>query len=527
MKKLNFLASLAEHGQVSRRDFITQASALGISALAANALYSTAARAATPNKGGNFKIGSAQGQSSDSLDPTLSASLVPYLNLNTFGERLVNVDENGEIEYRLAESVESSEGGKKWHFKIRKGVEFHNGKSLTPQDVLRTMERHAGEGSKSGALGVLRDIDTMSVNGDTFTIELKTPNADMPYLMTTYHLVIQPDGGFDDPTAGIGTNAYMLEVNEPGVRHVYTKNPNYWDDSRGHFDSVEILPINDATARNAALQSGQVHAINRVDPKVADLLGRANTIEVKSVEGPGHYVFVMHCDTPPFDNYDLRMALKLAVNREEMVDKILRGYGSIGNDMPINSSYPLYDDTIPQRRFDPEKAAEHYKKSGHDGTPITLRVSDAAFPGAIEAAQLFQQSAQQAGIPIEIKREPADGYWSDVWNKQPFSASYWTGRPVQDQMYSIAYLSSADWNDTRFKNEKFDQLLLRARAELDPAKRTEMYGDMARIVHDEGGLIAPMFNNFIEAISTELEGWRNDPNGTIMGGRGMHMMWFV
>lgn len=527
MKKLNFLTSLAQTGQLSRREFLTRASALGVSAFAANTLYSTAAQAETPNKGGHFKIGSAQGQSSDSLDPTLSASLVPNLNINTFGERLLNVDENGEIEYRLAESVETSDGGKTWHFRIRSGVEFHNGKTLTPEDVLRTLDRHAGEDSKSGALGVLRGIENMSADGDLVRIELSTQNADLPYLMTTYQLIIQPDGGFDAPTAGIGTNAYMLEVDEPGVRHVYKKNPNYWDDSRGHFDSVEILPINDATARTAALQSGQVHAINRVDPKVAGFMDRDDNIHVKSVEGPGHYVFVMHSDTPPFDNNDLRLALKYAINREEMVDKILRGYGAVGNDIPINATYPLFDDTIPQRRFDPAKAAEHYKKSGHDGTPIVLRVSDAAFPGAIEAAQLFQQSAAEAGITIELKREPADGYWSDVWNKQPFCASYWTGRPVQDQMYSIAYLSSADWNDTRFSNAEFDQLLLEARAEIDPAKRKEIYGRMGRIVRDEGGVIAPMFNNFIEAISTDLRGWKDDPNGTIMAGRGMHMMWFA
>lgn len=527
MEKLNLLKSLAQKGQLSRRQFITRASALGVNILAANTLYSTAAQAATPNKGGHFKIGSAQGQSSDSLDPTLSASLVPNLNINTFGERLLNVDENGEIEFRLAESVETSDGGKTWHFRIRSDVEFHNGKTLTPQDVLRTLERHAGDESKSGALGVLRGIETMSADGDLVRIELSTQNADLPYLMTTYQLIIQPDGGFDAPTAGIGTNAYMLEVDEPGVRHLYKKNPNYWDQSRGHFESVEILPINDATARTAALQSGQVHAVNRVDPKVAGFLGRAENISVKSVEGPGHYVFVMHSDTPPFDNNDLRLALKYAVNREEMVDKILRGYGTVGNDMPINATYPLFDETIPQRSYDPRKAEEHYKKSGHDGTPIVLRVSDAAFPGAIEAAQLFQQSAAEAGIPIELKREPADGYWSDVWNKQPFCASYWTGRPVQDQMYSIAYLSSADWNDTRFNNAEFDQLLLEARAEIDSEKRKEIYGKMGRLVRNEGGVITPMFNNFIEAISTDLQGWKDDANGTIMGGRGMHMMWFA
>lgn len=172
------------------------------------------------------------------------------------------------------------------------------------------------------------------------------------------------------------------------------------------------------------------------------------------MSGRGHYVFIMHVDTAPFDANELRLALKYAINRQDMVDKILRGFGGVGNDFPINAAYPLFDASIPQREFDLAKAAEHYKASGHDGSPILLRVADGAFPGAVDAAALFQQSAQAAGIPLEIKREPNDGYWSEVWNVQPFCASYWGGRPVQDQMYTTAYLSTADWNDTRWKRPR-------------------------------------------------------------------------
>ncbi|MGY9046296.1 MAG: ABC transporter substrate-binding protein, partial [Rhodobacterales bacterium] len=290
---------------------------------------------------------------------------------------------------------------------------------------------------------------------------------------------------------------------------------------------VEILVINDNTARTSALQSGQIHVANRIDPKVAGLMSRAPTIDVKNVSGKGHYVFIMHCNTAPFDNNDLRLALKYAINRQEMVDKVLQGYGTIGNDFPINASYPLFDDSIEQRAYDPDKAAFHYKKSGHDGTPIVMRTSDVAFAGALDASALFQQTAEASGIPLEIKREPGDGYWSDVWNVQPFSASYWGGRPVQDQMYSTAYLSSADWNDTRFNNPAFDKLLIEAKGELDTAKRKEMYSQMAYLVRDEGGLILPMFNDFICAITTDVQGWVEDPNQDLMNGLVAHKCWFA
>ena len=108
---------------------------------------------------------------------------------------------------------------------------------------------------------------------------------------------------------------------------------------------------------------------------------------------------------------------------------------------------------------------------------------------------------------------------------QPFIASYWGGRPVQDQMYSTAYLSTAEWNDTKFKNAKFDELLLAARGELDTAKRKGMYSEMAKILRDEGGLILPMFNDFVSGVSDVIGGWVDDPNGELMNGRAQVKTW--
>ncbi|MFA3918171.1 ABC transporter substrate-binding protein [Ruegeria hyattellae] len=514
--QLDFMSGRVTAGKMNRREFMGKAAALGVSTAVASTMFASAVKAAGPVKGGTFKMGIQGGESTNTQDPALYASDVPIGGGRHWGETLVEVDANGELEGLVAESWEGSADAKTWRFKIRQGIEFSNGQAVTAEDVKRTIERHTNEDSKSGALGIVQDIESMRTDGDTFELTLGSANADMPYLISDYHLVIQPDGGFDNPNAAIGTGPYVLESDEPGVRMSFVKNPNYWDDSVGHYDSSEILTLNDATARTAALQSGQVDAIIRVEPKIAQLLDRAPNLSVKSVSGRGHYVFIMHVDTAPFDENELRLALKYAINREELVDKILRGYGGIGNDMPINAAYPLFDDTIPQRVFDLEKAKEHYAKSGHDGSPIILRTADGAFPGAVDAAALFQQSAQAAGIPLEIKREPNDGYWSEVWNVQPFCASYWSGRPVQDQMYTTAYLSTADWNDTRWKRTEFDEMLLAAKAELDPAKRKEIYSKMGRMVRDEGGLILPMFNDFIDAVSNEVQGYDPDPNGAMM-----------
>lgn len=523
--ELKFLGNRVIRGGMSRRDFLGRAAALGVSATFANSLLSSAASAQEPQKGGTLRAGMQGGASTDSLDPATWQSQVPYKFGRQWGEQLVQLDAQGVVQPALAEEWGTKDGAKTWTFKIRKGVEFHNGKEMKPEDVLATMERHADANSKSGALGVMGAIKTMKVDGDTVVFELAEPNADLPYLMDDYHLMIQPNGGKDNPTEGIGTGPYKVAVNEPGVRLGGEKFANYWRDDRGFADQIEIIVINDATARTSALQGGQVNMINRVEPKIVDLVKRVPGVTIQNVAGKGHYVFIAHCNTAPFDNNDLRMALKLALNREEMVERILMGYGTVGNDTPINKAYPLFSE-MEQRKFDPDQAKFHYKKSGHSGS-VLLRTSDVAFPGAIDAAQLYQQSAAQAGITLDIQREPGDGYWSQVWNVQPFSASYWGGRPTQDQMWTTAYYSKADWNDTRFQRDDFDKMLFAARSELDEAKRKQIYADMGMMVRDEGGVIVPMFNDFIDATGPNVAGWKPDGNQEMMGGYALSKCWLT
>ncbi|ESY29620.1 ABC transporter substrate-binding protein [Mesorhizobium sp. C386A] len=521
--ELGFLSERVAKGKLSRREFLGRAAALGVSAAFANNLLATAAMAEGPVKGGLLRAGMQGGASTDNLDPATITNEVTFTFSRQWGEQLVQLDANRELQPALSEEWGASKDAKIWTFKIRKGVQFHNGKELKPTDVLATMERNSDANSKSGALGIMQGIDKIAVDTQNVIFTLKEANADFPFLMDDYHLLIQPNGGKDSPTAGIGTGPYKVTVNDAGIRVGGERFAGYWRDDRGFADQIEIAVINDGTARNAALQSGQVDMINRVDPKVVELLKRSPNITIRNIGGRGHWYFACQCNTAPFDNNDLRLALKYAIDREEMVQKILGGYGSVGNDTPISNTYPLFME-VEQRKYDPDKAAFHYKKSGHSGS-LPLRTSDIAFSGAVEAAQLYQQSAAKAGITIEIKREPGDGYWEEVWNKQPFYASSIGGRPTQDLMYSLLYQSKAAWNETRFFNEKFDQMLVQARGELDADKRKRLYADMGQIVRDEGGAIIPMFNDFIDATGPRVGGWVADGNQELMGGYALSKCW--
>lgn len=524
-KELASLAREAAMGRLSRRAFLGRAAALGVGASMAGTLLAGAVRAAGPVRGGTLRAGMVGGEATDGLDPAQIDNQVKAAFTRCWGEKLLDPMPDGSLRPLLATEYGSSPDAKTWTFKIREGVSFHDGSELTAEDVRATIARHAGPDTRSGAFGLLHDIDTLAAENDEFIVTLKEPNAEFPFLISDYHLVIQPGGGVDNPEAGIGTGPYRITAHEPGVREIGERFDDYWAaDERGHVDQVEILVIADATARTAALRAGQVHMINRVEPKLVALVEEFPGVGVRRITGSAHYVFAMQCITPPFDNNDLRLALKYAINRQEMLDKILFGFGALGNDMPINAAYPLFADDFEQREYDPDKAAFHYEKSGHEG-PILFQTSEVAFPGAVDAAVLFQQSAAGAGITITIQREPGDGYWSQVWNVAPFSASYWLGRPTQDQQYSTAYVSTADWNETRFRDAHFDELLVRARGELDEGKRKLIYRDMGEIVRDEGGAIIPMFNAWLDGVSDAVQGFDPDPLGELMNNRAFAECW--
>ncbi|MEM6306805.1 MAG: ABC transporter substrate-binding protein, partial [Pseudomonadota bacterium] len=234
-------------------------------------------------------------------------------------------------------------------------------------------------------------------------------------------------------------------------------------------------------------------------------LMRANpNVKIFEVTGNQHYTFPMLTNNAPYDDSNVRKALKYAINRQEMVDKILQGHGKVGNDHPIGPANQYFAADLPQLEFDADKAAFYMKEAGLDSLNVQLSASDAAFSGAVDAAQLYQASAKGAGINIEVVQEPADGYWSNVWLKKPWCACYWSGRATEDWMFSTAYETGVPWNDTSWENARFQELLLQGRAELDSNKRRDIYTEMQTIMSEEGGTIVPMYANYVDAASSKL-----------------------
>ncbi len=506
MKSIDDLKSDLTKGKISRRRFMEGAAALGVATVAAEGVMNKAL-AQAPQKGGTYIQALTGGATSDVMDP---AKILDSYMINVSSQlrnNLTEVAPDGNLRAELAESWEASPDAKTWTFALRSGVEFHNGKSLAAEDVVASFQHHMGEDNASAASGLTKQIVEVKADGNNVVFTLQDGNADWPFIVSDYHLPICPavDGKLD-PDSAVGTGGYKLVNFEPGVNTVVERNPNYWKSDAAYFDSIENLFVADATARTSGVLTGELHSMSNLDLKTAGRLEQNPNVAVLATYGNKHATLPMMCTADPFTDNNVRLALKYAIKRDELVEKILKGYGEAGNDHPVGPAniYRATPDELPQREYDPEKAKYYLKQAGMDSLAVNLHLADSAFEGAVDAGVLYSESAKAAGIDITVVREPDDGYWSNVWLVKPWCASYWGGRPTEDWVFSQIYSSGADWNESKWENERFNELLIQARAELDTTKRRDMYVEMQTICNEDCGSVIPMFMAYTHAISSKI-----------------------
>jgi peptide/nickel transport system substrate-binding protein len=494
--------------RTARRDFMGQAlKAAGFAVSGSLFPVSAFAQGPTPKRGGLLKLGLQGGSASDSLDPRLINDSIMMVAAYALMNGLVQIGPGGKAEGELLESWESDDTAKKWTFNVRKGIKFTSGKLLDADDVIYSINLHRGK-TVSPDRGILKPIQSMTkVGSHQIQIELDAGNVDFPYVLSDYHLLVVPNG-FTNWAKPDGTGAFELESFTPGVRiNLKGKGDGYWKANCGNFDAVQILYINDTGTRTAALRSGEIDGANRLDPRTVDFLIRDPQLTVVRTRGTGsRFCFEMDTSSGPFKDPNLRLAMKYGINREQIIKTVFNGYATLGNDDILDPQMPFYDHALPQRHYDPEKAKFYFAKAGAAGRNIELVTSTGAYTQAVDCAELFQQSLASAGIKLNIKRVAGDGYWSTVWMKVPFCASYWGRRPTADIALTTALQSDSNYNDTHWKNPKFDRLLAQARVERDEAKRAQLYDECQKMVYDDGGILCFAIGDYLDGYSKRVRG---------------------
>ncbi|MGV3549293.1 ABC transporter substrate-binding protein [Rhizobium sp.] len=492
---------------LSRRSLLKAGAGLGIAA-SSGLLLSSGAMAQTPQKGGIARIATEISDATASLDPVKILTNTDIARAFQIYNTLVRIDEKLQPQPALAESFEMvGNDPSDWVFKLRKDVTFHNGKSFGASDVVWNLRRHMDPKSESRAKSLVAGIQSVTADGDsTVRIKLKGPNVDFPITLGMPFLVISPEGQTDFSTL-IGTGPFQMQEYTAGGVSSATRYEGYWNAENVHLDAIEVVAIAEPANRLNALLSGDLDFIMSADIASMPLLERSSIAEKVAVRAGQIVAIAMQCNRAPTDNKDLRLALKYLQDRERVVSSAYKGLAQIANDHPVSPVDPVYAKDLPIRPYDVDRAKYHLKQAGMEGSSLEVYVAPGAGPGLIEQMLLFQQTAAPAGLTINVKQVPGDGYWGTVAGKFPLTGTHFNMRPRADIFWS-ANLSSnaATANETAFRDPRIDNLLDAARAEVNEAKRKQHWHDLQQIVSDDGGYLEAAFPDYLHARSKRLNG---------------------
>ncbi|MEX0921980.1 MAG: ABC transporter substrate-binding protein [Rhodovibrionaceae bacterium] len=425
--------------------------------------------------------------------------------------RLVDVDQNFQIEPELASDWSVSEDGLTWTFNLREGVTFHDGSDFGAADAVYTFERLMDPDIGSGARAVMSALEGAEFGApdpQTFTITTTEKVVNLPIVITNKFTNIVAEGATHDDLRlnGNGTGPFMQETFTPNAPvRVLKANPNYWDEGLPKMPCLEISVAQEAVAGISAIKSGQVDLMLNVDPTgIPALQGDAN-LTLLETGASNSMTISMWVDEPPFDDNRVREALKYGIDRQAMIDSVLLGYGQVGNDNPIPPTSPnAY--TSQARAYDVEKAKALLAEAGHgDGLEFDLYTAEGV-PGMVNMAQTFAQMMSDIGVTVNVIETPADSFWDDVWLTKPILTSAWSRRPPSSAL-AVAYTMDAKWKETHWDRPEYDELLKKAGSTIDPQEQSNLYGEAQRMLSEEGGVIIPMFVHQVLAMRKECSGY--------------------
>jgi len=509
----------------SRRELLRMFMAGGVSLAVGGSILgrASAALAAAPVMGGHLKAAGFTASTADTLDPAKGSNATDYTRACAYYNRLTFLNENSEVQMELAESVETTDA-KVWTVTLKSGVEFHDGKTLSSEDVVFSLRRHLDEAVGSKVNSIAKQFVDIKATGPlTVEITLGGPNADLPTILAMHHFMIVQDGTTDF-SKGIGTGAFRSELFEPGVRSIGVRNENYFKAQKAPLETFEYFAIVDENARVNALLSGDVQIAAAIKPQSIRLVESVPGIQLVRNTVGNYTNLNVRLDMAPGDRAGFVEGIKLILNREQIRDAALRGFAEIANDQPIPPMSPYHNAELAPRAYDPEKAKALFEKAGVLGQPIPVVASDAA-TSSVDMALILQQAGAEIGMKFDIQRVPSDGYWTNYWLKEPVHFGNINPRPTPDIMFSLLYASDAPWNESQFKSEKFDAMLLEARGELDFAKRKAIYDDMQEMVANEAGTAIPVYLSNADALAPNVRGLKQNPLGGQMGQAMAEYIW--
>lgn len=497
---------------IGRREFVKGlgfgALTLGAGgALAACGSGSAAPSAATasqkPKRGGTLVAGISGGSSTDALDPLgvfTNGDFARDLNLY---ESLVGYTRDAQITLVLAEEMIPNKDATLWTVRLRPGITFHNGKDLTSEDVAYTFRKILDPKAPTDGAPAIAPIDAANIKiVDPLTLQIPctTPFSTFLTQLENYQYYIIPTDF--DQAHPVGTGPFKYKSFTPGVESVFTRNENYWQPGLPYVDELVIQDYTSTTAQVNALETGQIDVMDSLPPSLISSVRSAGNRVLISNGGTAPTLY-MRVDLPPFNDPNVRVAFKSLLNREEMLDIVFDGHGTIGNDI-VAPWDPLRDERLLPRRYDPDYAKSLLKKAGHENLTVQWTVAE-VIPGVTHIMEVYQQQAKAGGVQMNLDVVTTSEIYGSELFKWPLGVDYWVYVPYLSTA-GAALISTSYYNETHFNNERYDQLYKEANATTNMALQKEIVAEMQTIDYDLGGFIIPLFSPECDVYSSRVQG---------------------
>lgn len=509
---------------ISRRAFLASTAAAG---LLGPAGLVRAQDAQTPKRGGRLRVGIVGGSARDSLDAKGALTEADIARQNNLYDTLLHLSPMYEIEPGLAESVEPDDQAKVWTIRLRPGVVFHHGKPLTARDVAHTFRYvldPANPGAGASRLSQL-DTDALEILDDlTLRVTFKTPYSvfrDVLSDIGTAGVRIIPEDY--DPANPVGTGPFKYESFQPGVRSIFPRNENYWREGEPYVDELELINFTDDAARVNALLSNQVDAIAALPANQLRIIEASPQFKVINSETGAWNPFTMRIDAAPFDDVRVRKAMRLLINRPQMIQQVLAGQGAIGNDLFARYD-PGYASHLPQHELDIDQAKSLLRQAGQENLVAEIVTSPVSI-GLVQSAEALVQQASLAGVSLTVRQVEPSTFFAQFFLNAPLSQSYWGARNYLLQA-ADSMLPNSPYNETHWSHEKWLQLVTEAYAQPDDARRAELISAAQEIEWEEGGYINWGFYNKLDAVKANVEGLVPDRAGISLTSYSFRLAWF-
>jgi peptide/nickel transport system substrate-binding protein len=479
--------------------------------------------AAKPKRGGTLQWAIGDSSTKDTVDPHRTLNNTDSILGMAVFETLLYADQKFRLVPGLAKAWESNARSTIWTFKLQSGVRFHDGTPMTAKDVAwslkRVLDKATGSPVYARLSASLDPTGIKVIDNTTIILTLKRPDALLPLALTQRHVAVIKNGqnAFAEGNA-IGTGPFKLKSFRAGESWEAVRNPNYWRKGLPYLDGMRQIKPTDQTAKVQSVISGSAHISDTPDFGVLASVKSNKAVKLFAVPASQFYVIAMDENVKPFDDKRVRLAIKLATDRNKILKTALRGFGTVTADVPVPSFDPTYPARPATAKQNIKKAKQLLAQAGHpNGIDVELFVAPVG-PGMVDIAVVFAETVRAAGIRVKVTQWSDQTYFDDVWLKKPMYVDFFARRHAQD-ILSVAYAKSAPWNESHYdKNGALDKTLDKALATKDSGARDVLYRKTLATVAEESGMLIPAFlnQNFVAKrnvqnafLGTSRFSWRN------------------